>query len=318
MKNNPPSYKRIAAGLALCVLSVNAAWAAGSTRIDYQAELIAAPSVTEQGYFQPPGWDAMPSGEFGAAVKRGYNIFRNTQDNAADYVGNGLSCANCHLNSGRRANSAPLWGAWGIYPKYRKKNDKVNTMEDRIQGCFTYSLNGNQSKAGHAPGYGSDVLRDLQAYMFWLATGAPTGKNLPGRGYMKLAKPELAYDPARGKNVFAKNCAICHGVNGQGTKANGKYAFPPLWGPDAYNWGAGMHRVNTAAGFIKANMPLGKPNSLTDQEAWDVAAYINSEERPQDPRHEGDIDATAKRFHNHQGYYGKKVDGVLKGQGLSH
>ncbi len=60
--------------------------------------------------------------------------------------------------------------------------------------------------------------------------------------------------------------------------------FPPLWGSNSFNWGAGMHRVNTAAGFIKANMPLGKPNSLSDQEAWDVAAYINSFPRPADPR----------------------------------
>jgi thiosulfate dehydrogenase len=67
-----------------------------------------------------------------------------------------------------------------------------------------------------------------------------------------------------------------------------------------------MHRVNTAAGFIKANMPLGKPDSLTLQQAWDVAAFINHHERPRDPRDTGDLAATDKRFHQHQCYYGEQ------------
>jgi thiosulfate dehydrogenase len=45
-----------------------------------------------------------------------------------------------------------------------------------------------------------------------------------------------------------------------------------------------MHRRNTAAAFIKANMPLGQGNTLTDQQAWDVAAYIDGKPRPPDPR----------------------------------
>ena len=88
----------------------------------------------------------------------------------------------------------------------------------------------------------------------------------------------------RGASVFAANCVICHGATGQGTKANGKYVFPPLWGEDSFNAGAGMTRVPTAAAFILANMPLGKGDSLTQQEAWDVAQYLNSHERPPDPR----------------------------------
>lgn len=78
---------------------------------------------------------------------------------------------------------------------------------------------------------------------------------------------------------------------------DGGYAFPPLWGPQAYNGGAGMHRIETAAGFIKANMPLGKPNSLTDQQAWDLAAYINSHPRPPDPRSEQNLETHIKAYH---------------------
>jgi thiosulfate dehydrogenase len=107
--------------------------------------------------------------------------------------------------------------------------------------------------------------------------------------------------------------AICHGADGQGRQAEGRTVFPPLWGENSYNWGAGMHRINTAAAFIKANMPLGKPNSLTDQQAWDVAAFVNSRERPQDPRFSGDVEQTRSKYHDHQGYYGNTVAGEVLG-----
>jgi hypothetical protein len=32
------------------------------------------------------------------------------------------------------------------------------------------------------------------------------------------------------------------------------------------------------------NMPLSKGKSLSDQQAWDVAAYVDSHSRPRDPR----------------------------------
>jgi thiosulfate dehydrogenase len=63
-----------------------------------------------------------------------------------------------------------------------------------------------------------------------------------------------------------------------GNPADG-YVFPPLWGPDSFNNGAGMNRVLTAARFIKARMPFGQAD-LDDNQAFDVAAYINSQPRP--------------------------------------
>ena len=68
------------------------------------------------------------------------------------------------------------------------------------------------------------------------------------------------------------------GLHATPNRADG-YVFPPLWGADSFNDGAGMHRVLTAARFIKAKMPLGKPD-LTDDDAFDVAAFINSKPRP--------------------------------------
>ena len=270
------------------------------------------------GIFQPPGDDQIPDGPFGDAVRRGQAIFRNTSTNATDHVGNGLACANCHLGEGREAYSAPMWAAWGRYPQYRSKNKQINTMEDRVRGCFQYSMNAQHSASGEAPPRGDDIYKDLQSYFYWLATGAPTNVAMEGTGFGKVAETENGYSHERGREVFAENCAVCHGGDGQGqTDINGRYVFPPLWGANSYNWGAGMARIDTAAAFIKNNMPLSQPGSLSDQQAWDVAAYIDSFERPKDPRQKGNtIEETRKAFHDGDAtYYGQMIDGILRGVG---
>ncbi len=237
-----------------------------------------SPTSIQTTHFVPPSEKDMPTGEMGDMIKLGRNIFVHTQVYAKNLVGNGLNCVNCHLDAGRKADSAPLWGAYVMFPAYRSKNHKVNSFEDRLAGCFRFSMNGTP------PAYNSKEMLALTSYSYWLATGAPTGKELAGRGYPKLDNPPLQPDAQRGAAVFEKNCAICHGADGLGTKVNEQYAFPPLWGKDSFNAGAGMHSVKNAAAFIKANMPLGKGNSLSPQEAWDVAQFVDSHDRPPDPR----------------------------------
>lgn len=243
--------------------------------------------------FTPPPESEIPDNEFGESVRLGKQIFENTQQHAARYVGNKLNCVNCHLDNGRRANSAPLWAAYGVYPAYRKKTGQIDTIQSRIQGCFLYSMNGT------APEWNSKEMVALVTYHYWLAKNAPTGVKLPGQGFVKVAKPPLPPDLKRGGEVFKNNCAICHGAEGGGTQgADGKLTFPPLWGKDSFNWGAGMHRVDTAAGFIKENMPYGRFGTLSDQEAWDVALFMNSHERPKDPRYEKSLEHTRDKFHD--------------------
>lgn len=275
--------------------------------------------VANDGYFVPPSDDEIPKGPVGDAIKRGRDIFIDTGKFAPQYVGNSMACAQCHLDAGRRENSAPMWAAYVQYPKFRTKNNKINTLEERIQGCFTYSMNAQASPAGKPPPLGDDVYKELMTYMYWLADGAPTGEQMPGGGYIKLAETKDGYDWQRGAKVYAQNCALCHGANGEGRReTDGSVRFPPLWGPESYNWGAGMARIDTAAGFIKANMPLGKPYSLTDQEAWDVAAFIDSHERPKDPRQTGAIEEARTKFHkDEKSYYGKEVDGEIRGAGVA-
>ncbi|WP_439855976.1 c-type cytochrome [Pseudomonas yamanorum] len=262
--------------------------------------------------FTPPKEAELPENAFGVLVLEGRDIFVNTQKYASEFVGNGLNCSNCHLDQGRKADSAPLWAAYGMYPAYRKKNNKVNTFAERMQGCFEFSMNGK------APPSDSHVIKALSTYAYWLATKAPVGESLPGRLYPVIASPENGFELAEGKLIYTAQCSICHGNEGQGQKSAGSFVFPPLWGENSYSWGAGMHRINTAAGFIKQNMPLGKGGSLSDNEAWHVAAYINSHERPQDPRMvEKSIEKTRKKYHEGDGVnlYGETVNGVLLGQG---
>ena len=255
--------------------------------------------------FSPP--TEIPKGKFGDAVAFGKEVFDHTQTAAKAYVGNGLTCENCHLDSGRLPNSAPMWAAYVAYPQFRAKSGMVDTIEDRISECFRYSMNGTP------PAPDSKELTGLVSYLYWLATDAPVGAKLEGAGYSRLPKPPQPADPERGAAVYAANCALCHGGAGAGMKVGGSYVFPPLWGAESFNWGAGMHVVATAAGFIKANMPLGRGDSLSDQDAWDVAAFVDSRPRPQDPRFAGNLAETRRKFHDDGDYYGAEVDGVLLG-----
>ena len=295
------------ASLALSISSVHAA----QVVMEDQSQLNVPPASTASG-FVPPAERELPDNAFGKMVRDGYALFVDTRRLMPNYVGNGLNCSNCHLDQGRLANSAPLWGAYPMYPAYRKKNDKVNTFAERIQGCFQFSMNGKP------PAADSPEMTALSVYAYWLASKAPIGIETPGRGYPDVPEPAQGYDFSRGEQVYKDQCAVCHGNNGEGQKVASDYVMPPLWGKDSYNWGAGMHRINTATSFIKHNMPLGKPGSLSDQQAWDVAAYINKHERPQDPRLiEGSIEKTRLKFHANDGVnlYGQKVEGVLIGQG---
>jgi thiosulfate dehydrogenase len=276
------------------------------------------PDATDASFAPPPISD-IPAGPEGDAIRRGMAIFDDPQAHAAQFVGNSMACKNCHLDSGRRSNSSPMWAAWVAYPQFRKKTGSINTMEDRIEGCFLYSMNAPNSPAGHPPPAGSDLYRDLEAYFRWLATGAAIGAKMKGAGYPTPPLSEAGYDPARGAKVFEAKCTGCHGADGQGARTpDGKIVYPPLWGPRSHNWGAGMARIDLAAGFVRANMPFDQPGTLTDQQAWDVAAFVDSHERPKDPRQTGSVAENAKaNFSGQKSYYGKLVGGKLLGAGVA-
>ncbi len=290
--------------VAACAFLAGIAWETGvflaGDRPDYRsdAEADPAPTAVSEPADPAPNIDpgapprsAIPDGPFGDLVRKGEQIFTDTAEHAGAYVGNDLKCSNCHLDAGRYEKTAPMRAAWPMYPAYRSKNDHVNDFAERLQGCFLYSMNGK------APPRGGEVIQALESYSYWLAQGTRTGEKLPSKGFPAIADPQQPPSYERGEAVYNDSCAFCHGADGQGQLAgDGSTGFPPLWGARSYNWGAGMHQVDKAARFIKAAMPLSKPN-LTDQQAWDVALYINSQERPQDPRFEESVTATAERYH---------------------
>ncbi|WP_291089951.1 c-type cytochrome [Hydrogenophaga sp.] len=275
-----------------------------------RAELTAAPTQPAKvGLFRPPLESDMPTGEFGDVIRRGREIFVDTPRAMPAYVGNSLRCVSCHLDAGRLADSSPLWAAFVSYPAYRSKTKSVTTFQQRLQGCFEYSMN------GRAPLLGAPELVALESYAYWLASGAPLDPKIAGRGYPPLAPPAQQADFVRGEKVYTDNCALCHGADGVGQRTQSGYAvFPALWGSDSFNWGAGMGRISNAAAFVKANMPLGLPGTLTEQEAWDVALYMNSHERPQDPRYTGSVQGTQRDFHTTEdSMYGREVAGKMLG-----
>ncbi len=249
-------------------------------RLSIPSNLTTVPVINPGEYFVPPDVEDIPNDKFGELVEMGRNIFVNTQEYGRRYVGNGLNCTNCHLSEGRKANAAPLWGAYGMYPMYRVKNREVVTFEERIQDCFKYSLN------GIAPTVDSPEMEALVAYSHWLSKGVPVGVILPGRGLTSMNRTRTP-STENGEILYKTQCAMCHGEDGLGYKYETDrpgYMFPPLWGPDSFNRAAGMNKMKTTGQFIKANMPLGRGFTLTDDEAMDIAIYMWIQSRPYDPR----------------------------------
>ena len=221
--------------------------------------------------FSPPSPDTIPGSRLGEQIRLGYKIVVNTQEYARPYVGNRLNCTNCHLDGGLNPNAASFVGLASVYPEYRPRSGKVNTLTDRINECMERSLNGRAFPPD------SSKLQAIVSYITWLSRGVPTGATISWRGLQRI-ESRRPLDPANGKQVFVNKCAFCHGFDGLGTMA-----APPVWGPQSYTIGAGMARVSVAAAFIKANMPRTWGWSLSDDDAYDVAAYINAQPRPDFP-----------------------------------
>lgn len=216
----------------------------------------------------------IPEGPLGVSIRRGRAILAATRDSLPQHVGNKLRCTSCHFDNGTRANVMPWMGVYGQFPQYRARTGGIQVIQDRINDCFERSMNGT------ALPQESSAMRDIIAYMAFLSLGIPAGAEVPGQG-LPAVNP-LQGDTARGAAIYATTCVRCHGANGEGGAA------PPVWGSGSYNIGAGMSRVRTAAAFVRVAMPYDKPGMLTDQQAFDVATYINTRPRPDFPGKELD------------------------------
>jgi thiosulfate dehydrogenase len=276
------------------------------------AEASPAPSVSvalvSAGTWEIPDPEALPEDIFGRTVRRGRDLIAKTssligpdaRDSAMRYAGNGLDCQSCHLHAGTQQYGLPLAGIWGIFPQYIARENEVRTLADRVNGCMERSMN------GRALPVDGPEMKAILSYIRYTSAPERVGQALNGRGSPPLPLPNRAADPARGRQVFAETCAVCHGADGQGQRLDPaqaaelsrRYQFPPLWGPDSYNEGAGMARTITAARFVHANMPLGasfEAPQLSIEDAFDVMAFVNSQPRPHKAGLEADYPDRAKK-----------------------
>jgi thiosulfate dehydrogenase len=229
--------------------------------------------------FQTP---AMSDGEL---IAYGYRLVTQTfavigpeaADPAKRFAGNNLSCQNCHLDGGTNRAGLPLVGVAKTYPKFSTRDNRVLSLPERLNDCMTRSMNGRPLPED------SREMKALVAFMQFIGDPAPV---LPE----PVPTPPQPADAARGAEVFGTVCAACHQPDGQGVRIgsvnDGRgYRFPPLWGPDSFNDGAGMDHFQHAVDFVRRNMPRGVDPlhpQLTLQQAWDVVAYLKTMPRPKD------------------------------------
>lgn len=232
----------------------------------------------------------IPDGEIGKNIQYGYQLITNTNEYIGPlaknpsmrFAGNNLTCNNCHLDAGRKKGSGSFVGITNRFPQFRGRENKIGTLADRINGCFERSMNGRvmDSKAIE--------MQAMIAYMEWLSEGVPKEIEKIYKGYVKINIPSVKADVHKGKVLYDAKCIRCHLENGKGIEKPGDeftgYINPPIGGNDSFNDGAGMNRVITAAEFIKGNMPFGASYDspqVTDEEAYHIAAYINTFPRPE-------------------------------------
>jgi thiosulfate dehydrogenase len=226
----------------------------------------------------------VPTGDDGPLITYGYELITRTfanigpevEDRALRFAGNNLTCQNCHLDAGTNRYAMPLVGVFKTYPKYSTRDKRVISLSERLNECMVRSMNGRSLPDG------SREMTALLAFVRYIGDAPPA----PPQPAPEM--PPLAPDTRRGAEVFVTVCAACHQQNGLGKRAGsvndaGGYVFPPLWGPDSYNDGAGMDRYQRIVGFVHRNMPRGVDPlhpQLTLQQAWDVSAYVIAQPRP--------------------------------------
>lgn len=245
---------------------------------------IAKPTEVINAMWQAPDLDKITNPEQKKTIAYGRELIANT----AKYLGpkglvgklsNGMNCQNCHRDAGTKPFGNNYSAVYAIYPKFRARSGTNETIVKRISDCFERSLNGT------APDSNSREIKAMIAYMKFLGTDVKKGVTPNGAGLEKLAYLNRAADPIKGRVAYQSKCSPCHGAKGDGILAEDKatFIYPPLWGPKSYNDAAGLYRISKFASYVKNNMPFGasyQNQLLSDEEAWDLAAYVNSQPRP--------------------------------------
>lgn len=215
-------------------------------------------------------------------IMYGGRLLSDTKRLLPNNVGAQMNCNSCHIANGKEEKGAPYINAYNSYPKKMPRAGKMVDLPMRINGCFQRSMNGKPVDVN------SKEMQAMIAYMAWLSEGLPKGAKIEMDVGGKI-DDTIVPDPVRGKQLYAQQCATCHGDNGEGMDdVRGHVVFPPLWGEHSFNIGAGLARTYKAAAFIRDNMPMsvqkdgawGQGGTLTDQDAVDIAEYFTHQPRP--------------------------------------
>ncbi len=284
-----PGFARLSDGEVAEILSfVRQSWssrtsAIGAAEVARQRAEI-DPKTTDQSKFDTPRLANMLSAPNADQLVRGMRLNVETRALLPDHAGNELNCTSCHLNGGTVADGSPYVGVSAFFPSYAARSGKVISLQERINGCFKRSMNGTPLAPGSAD------MTAMVAYFDWMKGSTKPEDRVEGRG---VARMDMTMKPnvENGRRIYQDQCAVCHGKQGEGvTAADGRLVYPPLWGDQSFNVGAGMARTYTAAGFVKRNMPIGFRNQfpigqggLSDQDAIDVAEYFSHMPRPDFP-----------------------------------
>ncbi len=220
----------------------------------------------------------------GKLILYGYKLIANTSfylgpKGTVAHISNGMNCQNCHLDGGTLPWANNFGKVYSTYPLFYARSNSIESINNRINDCFERSMNGLALDSN------CREMKAIYAYIKWLGKDVAKGDTLGGTTIMKLKYMTVAADTLKGKEVYMNTCSSCHANDGQGKLNNDGtgYIYPPLWGGHSYNDGAGMYRLSSFASFVKNNMPFGTDYhnpKLTDEEAWNVAAFINSQPRP--------------------------------------
>jgi len=229
--------------------------------------------------------DATVKGEERSLIKYGHELITHTSkylgpNGSVAKITNGMNCQNCHLNAGNQPWGNNYGAVYSTYPKFRDRSGKIESIYKRVSDCMERSLNGRSLDSN------SREFVAIYAYIKFLGKNVQKDSKPYGSGIEKLSLISRAANPKMGRIIYIDKCQICHGNNGQGQllATKDEYAYPPVWGDHSYNDGAGLYRISNLAGYIKNNMPFLQTSHdrpmLTDEQCWDLAAFINSQTRP--------------------------------------
>lgn len=245
---------------------------------------VVVPLPPETEIWQAPDTATIPNDKNGKLIEYGRELIAHTSNylgpnGSVSAITNGMNCQNCHIDAGTKIFGNNYSVVASTYPKFRARSGTEETIEKRVNDCIERSLNGKPLAND------SHEMTAIVAYIKWVGKDVEKGKSPKGVGLLELPFLDRPASAENGKIVYDQKCTVCHGKSGEGIAlADGSgYQFPPLWGSNSYNIGAGLFRLSRFAGYVKANMPWGATYDapqLTDEEAWDVAAFVNSLPRP--------------------------------------